>query len=658
MARRRRRVGELCGVLGLLASFALRPGLAVAADPAPPSEVRIQAIEFEGNRSIRDGALRSAMRLKQPSSWNPFSKPKYLGSDFLASDLGNVVAKYRQSGFPLARVNDALVEYGDNGRVRIRITIDEGPRVRLRGLRIEGVDPKTERTLRDLVSLKRGDLVTSSMLARTEGKLAEYHAGRGLLLAQLTRELAFGASADSALLVLRVHPGDFVAADTIVVEGLVKTRRETVLREMAVKQGALLTGRRIVDSRERLQNLGLFRFVSVEPVFLDSTALSRAQLRVRVSERKSRSLSAGVGYSSQEDIEIVADSRVNNLQGRGRRITGQTEVDLSLARSFRGGGLNFRRATVDLRYFDPHFAGTRNRISVGPTFRTEFFDPGSGDVSLTRETPLGEWKERSIGGVAAVARDINRTTRLSLSLEDREVWTEQPGGDPRYSTRFASTLWRDDHRDNAFDPTAGYLGEFGTDYSLSFLNGSYQFARFTTTWQGYARLPEGWVGAARLRLGHTTPLTDAVADANVPGVAGKVPSAERFRVGGANSIRGYRENDAGYHPLNSDDATGGLSLAVLNLEMRFPIYGIVNAGFFLDGGNVWRDASEIKPSRLINGFRRLRYDPLDLHWGLGTGLRVASPVGPVRFDYAVKVGSGRRPGSAGGEWYFALGQAY
>ena len=130
-----------------------------------------------------------------------------------------------------------------------------------------------------------------------------------------------------------------------------------------------------------------------------------------------------------------------------------------------------------------------------------------------------------------------------------------------------------------------------------------------------ARLETHWffdwlrptVVAVSARLGLAGPLRDAA----------DLPIEERFLAGGGATVRGYRENRLG--PLDDKgNPTGGNALAIFNLEWRFPLWRWLGGALFVDTGAL---ASEV--SRL--GFE-------DLKTGIGAGLRVATPVGPLRVD--------------------------
>jgi len=138
-----------------------------------------------------------------------------------------------------------------------------------------------------------------------------------------------------------------------------------------------------------------------------------------------------------------------------------------------------------------------------------------------------------------------------------------------------------------------------------------------------------------------------------------IPPSERFYAGGANSVRGYRQNQLGpvvrvvsqridtvIQPdtpnagvtdtslvLVADtvtSATGGNSLLIGNAELRFPLPGFggrLAGGMFVDVGQLFERGNELVD------FSTTRVTP-------GLGIRIATPLGPMRFDVAY---NGYRP---------------
>ena len=79
---------------------------------------------------------------------------------------------------------------------------------------------------------------------------------------------------------------------------------------------------------------------------------------------------------------------------------------------------------------------------------------------------------------------------------------------------------------------------------------------------------------------------------------------------------------------------------MLNAEYRFPIFGSLGGALFVDAGKVWRDMGDINFG--------------DLRYGVGTGVRYLTPVGPIRFDVGYKLDA-QRPYEDRVAFFFSLG---
>ncbi|MDF2153204.1 autotransporter assembly complex family protein [Vibrio sp. CAU 1672] len=102
--------------------------------------------------------------------------------------------------------------------------------------------------------------------------------------------------------------------------------------------------------------------------------------------------------------------------------------------------------------------------------------------------------------------------------------------------------------------------------------------------------------------------------ANVTDEFDKLPPSLRFFAGGDNNIRGY-----GYESISPRDESGALTgakyTASSTLEYQYRIYDKWWLAAFYDYGDAFNDTPEWKA-------------------GTGVGIRWASPVGPVSFDFA------------------------
>ena len=106
-----------------------------------------------------------------------------------------------------------------------------------------------------------------------------------------------------------------------------------------------------------------------------------------------------------------------------------------------------------------------------------------------------------------------------------------------------------------------------------------------------------------------------------------LPISDLFFAGGATTVRGYQEQLLGPTTLDSegykDQAIGGKLLYLMNLEFRVPLFWLFVGEIFLDGGNVWRELENFSLG--------------EVKFATGLGIVLLTPVGPIRFDYGVKL---------------------
>jgi outer membrane protein assembly factor BamA len=131
--------------------------------------------------------------------------------------------------------------------------------------------------------------------------------------------------------------------------------------------------------------------------------------------------------------------------------------------------------------------------------------------------------------------------------------------------------------------------------------------------------------AGRIIAGYMTPW----------GKAQATPEERRFYAGGSSSMRGWLFNTLG-PGSNQSEAVSNFGADIkleMNLEYRLKFFRLFDQPsgltFFTDIGNIW---DRTGPYCLT-----LESLQKDFAWDVGIGLRLGSPVGPFRFDFAWKV---------------------
>jgi len=126
------------------------------------------------------------------------------------------------------------------------------------------------------------------------------------------------------------------------------------------------------------------------------------------------------------------------------------------------------------------------------------------------------------------------------------------------------------------------------------------------------------------------------------------PDALRFSIGGAETLRGYEYGK--FEGFNKFHAT---------VENRTQINNTVQFVTFFDIGNAWQK-TKIENGKKINAPDRHNAGKFaDLKKGVGIGVRLNTPIGPLRFDYGWPLDPEVKGGQkTGGKFYFSFGQTF
>jgi len=79
------------------------------------------------------------------------------------------------------------------------------------------------------------------------------------------------------------------------------------------------------------------------------------------------------------------------------------------------------------------------------------------------------------------------------------------------------------------------------------------------------------------------------------------------------------QRDENGNPVTELRPVGGNAVFIINNELRFPIYEIIGGAVFSDTGNAFRRVRDFRFQDLTQTF--------------GIGLRLSTPVGPIRVDF-------------------------
>jgi outer membrane protein insertion porin family len=572
----------------------------------------VAGVEIIGSREVPADELLKRMTLR-PGRW--FSTP--FRADLLDAEIRALEASLRAHGFAEAAVGPARLTWSDDQReVRIAIPVVEGPRLRVGAIHVEGATLiSTDQILAALPLWQGGDWDPSRADEglRAIDRLYQRQSSFGT---EVTLDTA--RDGDKVNVTYRIAEGPQTRIGRVLVRGALLTRESVILERLPFGPGDLLDPERLLQGSSQLTDLGVFERVDVEP--LQPPATPFADVEVTLRERKPWRLDFGVGYATDEGARGFVELGYDNLFGTGRSLRLRQKLNV-------GGEVSAFGARTDLIYREPWALGTWDgearlfweyREALGYDFQRQGLNLAlAGDL----------WKEEVRGLRGSVWYRFYDIRRFDID-PDLADSTIVPGRN-RVASVAGGLTW--DRRDAPLDPRRGSLHFASFETASDALGGDVNFlkARLETSWV-FSWLPPTAVALAA-RAGLAAPY----------GGSQELPIEDRFYAGGAATVRGYREQRVG--PLDArGDPIGGNGLVVLNGEWRFPIWRVL-------GGSVFVDAGAVTPE-----VRQLAWSAFRV--GVGGGLRLNTPVGPLRFDLGYALTP--IPGEDRIQFYFALGNPF
>jgi len=675
-ARSPRRVSAFRGAL-LAALVTLVAVLPLRAQEAP---LIVDGLSFKGNRALDATQLSTAIATTNSSwfarsglvRWIGLGEKRTFDPVEFERDVVRISLLYRKSGY-LNAVVDTVVRRTDR-YVRITFLITEGAPVRLDSLEIRGLDSVAgAAAVTEDLPLRPGDPFSRILLDATSDTLVRRLRDRGYPDALAFQSFERSRAELQASAAVDVQPGPYSRVDSITVGGTKRISPDVVRSLLATRPGRPFSQEELYRSQRNLYRSDLFSYASVT---IDSAAYDPAAgsvpLSVVVAESKPRRARGSVGYATEDCLRLGAGITFRDFAGGGR------VLDLSARFSKIGVGeptdWGLENGTMCSLLATDTLGSSKVNYSFAAALRRPAFLSPQNTIAATvfadRRSDYQVYLREEVGAGLTLSRESAWLARYALSYaftygstqaspasfcvsldicsqEDiARLSSDQGLGTLGLSAGFPEV-------NNPLDPTRGHRTSVQATVSARILGSSesQQFVQLIAERSWYRLVSRNTVLSFRLKAGAIwAPLTSF----NSAQETRYVPPANRFYAGGPNDVRGYQLNGLG--PVNylvandtiTIDSTdlgatpipdgavryspiGGNMLGVGNVEYRFPapfwsrIFRLVA---FVDAGVLW-DRDQNEPE--------LRITP-------GAGLRLVTPLGPVRLDVGYN-GYARQPGA-------------
>jgi outer membrane protein insertion porin family/translocation and assembly module TamA len=651
--------------------------LVVACASIPPGRPAVDAVDFQGVRSIGESDL--ADHLATTAS------PRFLGiwegvlfdyeffdRNVFQRDLARVERFYRARGFYQAQARAGRVESNGTGHVRVTIVVEEGPPVLIRSISLPGAEtlpwPDTElpRTTaaRELKLMHRFD---EDGYDRAETAVRRALRDAGYAYAKVKRSADVDIVTHFADVTLTIEPGPRARFGPITIEGLGSIPEAPVRRAIDIDEGQPFSQRAIEAAEMAVLDLGVFAAANIEPEIAEPPpAEPIVPLHVRVEASKLRSVTIGGGLeldaikseghlrAGWQDLNFLGGLRSLTIEAKPGLVFYPTRIDqLEPPTDY------LPEAKLHATLRQPGFLEARTsgvlhgEFNTYPLILQPITEPG--------EPVIGYREARASAGLDRTVWKLY--VNPSYNVQASYPFAYVGGLDPALTSviiSYATFLAQFDARDNKMTPHRGvYLSN---DLQFAGLGGDARDVRERPEARIYVPMSRRITLAMRAAVGFLFPFNYG---STLEAVHGGAPTDETrsawtrdeeityfrgFFSGGPDSNRGYPWRGIGphgvvpffaptlaltqlaygclpgsatYDPARCAIPLGGWSLWEASAEFRLPMGGPVTSALFCD-------ASDVSPNRFEI---RLNHP----HLSCGTGLRYETPVGLIRLDVGYRV---------------------
>jgi len=620
-------IGELYsekGLVGTVVDYEIEPEgdgtVSVIFDIQEGKKAYIKKVIFVGNEKLKTKIIKQGLYSKPKGVFSFISKKGLYNLREVQNDSERIRTTYIDNGFLDVKVGKPDIDFSEEKKgYIITFKISEGDQFTVNELSFDGdlIVPVEE--LQEILRLKSGEVFRGSLLARDITGLTTFYGNKGYAFANAEPAFALNREALTVDIRFSLEKGPEVYIREINIVGNSRTRDKVIRREIPIQEDRLYNASEVQAVRPRVRRLGFFE-ENVEVVSQRVPGQEdKLDLEVRVEEKSTGFFSLAGGFSSIETFIFAGQIQESNLFGYGKRASLNAQI----------GGVT---QLFFLNYTDPNLLDTDWTLDA-VLFRTDRtfrdFDRSSFGASLTIGRRIWRWLVADMTYRIENVKigDIDNNAKLILTNSDRTI-----------SSLGFGFKW--DSRNNLLDPSKGNLTQTNLSFAGGPFGGNTDFIKYAISSRQWFRLWFNTVFTVRARYGII----------NFSNNGNDLVVGERFFLGGPNSLRGFGFRRVGPRVPTEDGnfvIIGGVQELLFSADYVFPL--IPSAGLrgviFFDMGNAFNDGED------------LTINPSDLRTDVGFGFRWISPLGPLRLEIGIPVGS-KLPDENSYEIQFTVGTLF
>ncbi len=583
----------------------------------------IRKVSFRGNKTLDKEFLISRMAVKEISYLEKLltkKEPTLYNEELIDLDLERLIRIYQSEGFLNVDASLQPLKVNDKKEtVRITFEVEEGPPVLIDSISFNITEEMNHvdndsliEKIRKKLQLVKDERFRDEAINEDIQEIEDAFKSLGYAYANASYNLNLKPEEHITSINYTIQPGPKTFIGETTISGNENVKKEFIRKQLKYEKGQLYDQTLLNKTRQNLYLLQLFRVVSVLPQKNAETRKSPIPVDIYVEEAPRLTTRFGAGYGTEEKFRTFVDLTYRGFLGGARR------VNLFAKHSA------LEPYNVQLRWIQPQFLGLDGfSVSLNPYLKRNA-EPGYNTRTYGINVPFGYIFTSSM------------TTRLTYYYEDVEQRIE-PGDEEftdyesdkfpyKKSGVLLGTVF--DNSEPQFSPERGIRASVGFKVNGHIFGSTFNYTRLWGEFNTYYEIGTV-VLAYRIMAGGITS-----AD-----TSGFIPVEDRFYSGGSNSIRGWARSQLG-PKRESGTPLGGKTIFESNFEVRYPLFWRLSVVGFFEAGNVWR------PS--------YAYHLNDLGYAAGPGLRIETPIGPVRFDVGFPLWNKK----TSPQFFISVGQAF
>jgi len=562
--------------------------------------------------------------------------------EMINQDLSVITQHYLKKGYIKVFVDKpevTLIHNPDYSRVDVRLNISEGDQYFIGKIEVSGDVLGDQEMLKEDLLLEEGEIYNPFLQNRDRSGISEIYHEQGYAFVRVIPETVINEETKIVDVNFRVVKGEKAYIGRLEIAGNVETRDHVIRREFEVQEEELFNGKKLLRSQQNINRLGFFQsgvLLERSPRDQENNMLD---ILARLKETQTGTFQAQLGYSDFSGFSGGVTISKGNLLGTGRTLRFSAQFAEQSVQQ------KFDATLIDPRLFDSQVSGSiftsRSKLGDSTEFERGIITENNYGFSL---------------GMPLYFRDLRFGTQISaldrlFSGSDTDLFKRSVSPSLTYNTV-----------NHPVFPSAGIKTSIRMIQTGTPFGGNIRLREYQLQYQQFWALntDNTFILMAKGRLGLLQEQGSS-----------PIPSEDRYRLGGIDSIRGHnyynisgpygsseqRNNIAyrvitdelGYQQtktydsrtvgLNSSELqelkSGGISERVFNLELLFPLSqdenSFVRGVLFMDAGNV---NAESRQYQLLD---ETEPEFFDLRKSAGFGVRVITPMGVLRFEYGSKL---------------------